>query len=82
MNSQAKDLVQAVAVFKLGNDGGYVTAAKSTGATRSAVARPAGKSVTGSPQRTAPMKPALSHRPAAKPIATAKADTADDWESF
>jgi hypothetical protein len=83
LKSQADDLVQIVAVFKLSPTSGPVAPPA-----RRQVSRP--QSAFSVPVRAAAKRPALASKPRAlaapskvsTPVKVAKSEPADDWESF
>ena len=91
LSSQAQELVQAVAVFKLdasmGGSGGYSAPAPRPAARRPAASAPAPARVAAAPRASSaakPTAPAKTALQAPKPAARAAAAPSnnDDWESF
>ena len=89
LNTQAQDLVQAVAVFKLAQGQGFASAVKRAPAPKVAKAMPAMKplpAVKTAPKKSAPTKVANLNAPAPAPALAAKTGPAkgdeQDWESF
>jgi methyl-accepting chemotaxis protein len=84
LKTQAEDLVQIVAVFKLSPTSGQAAAPRS----RPEISKRSGSSV--SPRPVAAKGPALAAKPKvllgsskpSAPIKVAKSDAADEWESF
>ncbi len=79
MRTQAQDLVQAVAVFKLGNEGSQASPVQRS-ATRAAPAKPFAGDERRGPHRAANVARLPAHKTAA-PVVQAKTGT-DDWDSF
>ena len=89
LNTQAQDLVQAVAVFKLAQGQGFASAVKRAPAPQVAKAMPAMKplpAIKSAPKKSAPAKVANLNAPAPAPALAAKTGPAkgdeQDWESF
>ena len=89
LNTQAQDLVQAVAVFKLAQGQGFASAVKRAPAPQVTKAMPAMKPVPAiktAPKKSAPAKLATLNAPAPAPALAAKTGPTksdeQDWESF
>ena len=89
LNTQAQDLVQAVAVFKLAQGQGFASAVKRAPAPQVAKAIPGTKplpAIKTSPKKSAPTKVANLNAPTTAPALAAKTGPAkgdeQDWESF
>ena len=89
LNTQAQDLVHAVAVFKLAQGQGFASAAQRAPAPQVAKPMPAMKpvpAIKAAPKKSAPAKVATLNAPAPAPALAAKTGPAkgdeQDWESF
>jgi hypothetical protein len=90
LKSQAQDLVQAVAVFKLtGQDSGSSVASSYRAATSAAPARraPVSKQVAAARKPAVPARAPVSKLAAPKPVSkpaskSSSSEESDDWESF
>ncbi len=77
LRGQAQDLVQAVAVFKLGQGGEYVAARPAAAAVQAPASRPVAR-----PAAARPAPRAALGNTASTPVAKPAGSDAGDWESF